>query len=196
MVEIVRSQDSRKRRFEMIRDDHGIVYVRAAQGHSEGSGVAVASINPEVDRDALPTYLLHCTFHRHMDSILNNGLLAGGERGEAHRLQVHYVDGFPGVGDVGRGIRSAGGAFRCYLSGSVPPRFITLIRDIRSREILYSRDERTAEAKAASPLPASVPKAKMSSAVKPAAKPRSRGQSPEPTDAQLRVLSDPEGQPA
>ena len=81
----------------------------------------------------------------------------------------------------------AGGAFRCYLSGSVPPRFITLIRDIRSREILYSRDERTAEAKAASPLPASVPKARMSSAVKPAAKPRSRGQSPEPTDAQLSI---------
>ena len=179
-----------------------------------GSGVAVASINPEVDRDALPTYLLHCTFRKHMDSILSNGLLAGGERGEAHRLQVHYVDGFPGVGDVGRGIRSgaeigviidpreyadaggrfqvtpqevAGGAFRCYLSGSVPPRFITLIRDIRSREILYSRDERTAEAKAASPLPASVPKARMSSAVKPAAKPRSRGQSPEPTDAQLSI---------
>ena len=73
------------------------------------------------------------------------------------------------------------------MSGSVPPRFITLIRDIRSREILYSRDERTAEAKAASPLPASVPKAKMSSAVKPAAKPRSRGQSPEPTDAQLSI---------
>ena len=214
LVDIVRSQDSRKRRFEMIRDDHGIVYVRAVQGHSEGSGVAVASINPEVDRDALPTYLLHCTFRRHMDSILSNGLLAGGERGEAHRLQVHYVDGFPGVGDVGRGIRSgaeigviidpqeyaaaggrfqvtpqevAGGAFRCYLSGSVPPRFITLIRDIRSREILYSRDERTAEAKAASPLPASVPKARMSSAVKPAAKPRSRGQSPEPTDAQLSI---------
>ena len=81
----------------------------------------------------------------------------------------------------------AGGAFRCYLSGSVPPRFITLIRDIRSREILYSRDERTAEAKAASPLPASVPKAKMSSAAKPAAKPKSRGQSPEPTDAQLSI---------
>ena len=214
LVDIVRSQDSRKRRFEMIRDDHGIVYVRAVQGHSEGSGVAVASINPEVDRDALPSFLLHCTFRRHLDSILNNGLLAGGDRGEAHRLQVHYVDGFPGVGDVGRGIRPgaeigviidpreyadaggrfqvtpqevAGGAFRCYLSGSVPPRFITLIRDIRSREILYSRDERTAEAKAASPLPASVPKAKMSSAVKPAAKPRSRGQSPEPTDAQLSI---------
>ena len=79
----------------------------------------------------------------------------------------------------------AGGAFRCYLSGSVPPRFITLIRDIRSREILYSRDERTAEAKAASP--ASVAKARMSSAVKPAAKPRGRGQSPEPTDAQLGI---------
>ena len=57
VVDIVRSQDSRKRRFEMIRDDHGIVYVRAVQGHSEGSGVAVASINPEIDRDALPTYL-------------------------------------------------------------------------------------------------------------------------------------------
>ena len=215
LVDIVRSQDSRKRRFKMIRDDHGTVYVRAVQGHSEGSGVAVASnINPEVDRDALPTYLLHCTFRRHMDSILSNGLLAGGDRGEAHRLHVHYVDGFPGVGDVGRGIRPgaeigviidpqeyadaggrfqvtpqevAGGAFRCYLSGSVPPRFITLIQDIRSREILYSRDERTAAAKAASPLPASVPKARMSSAVKPAAKPRSRGQSPEPTDAQLSI---------
>ena len=213
-MDIVRSQDSRKRRFEMIRDDHGTVYVRAVQGHSEGSGVAVAAINPEVDRDALPSFLLHCTFRRHLDSILNNGLLAGGDRGEAHRLQVHYVDGFPGVGDVGRGIRPgaeigviidpreyadaggrfyvtpqevAGGAFRCYLSGSVPPRFITLIRDIRSREILYSRDERTAEAKAASPLPASVPKAKMSSAAKPAAKPKSRGQSPEPTDAQLSI---------
>ena len=35
VMEIVRSQDSRKRRFEMIRDDHGIVYVRAVQGHSE-----------------------------------------------------------------------------------------------------------------------------------------------------------------
>ena len=33
LVDIVRSQDSRKRRFEMIRDDHGIVYVRAVQGH-------------------------------------------------------------------------------------------------------------------------------------------------------------------
>ena len=95
LVDIVRSQDSRKRRFEMIRDDHGTVYVRAVQGHSEGSGVAVAAINPEVDRDALPSFLLHCTFRRHLDSILNNGLLAGGDRGEAHRLQVHYVDGFP-----------------------------------------------------------------------------------------------------
>ena len=42
----------------------------------------------EVDRDALPSFLLHCTFRRHLDSVLNNGLLAGGDRGEAHRLQV------------------------------------------------------------------------------------------------------------
>ena len=55
----------------MIRDDHGTIYVRAVQGHSEGSGVAVAAINPEVDRDALPSFLLHCTFRRHLDSILN-----------------------------------------------------------------------------------------------------------------------------
>ena len=70
-------------------------------GHSEGSGVAVGEVNAEVALDALPPFLLHCTFRRHMESIL-------GERGNAHRLQVHYVDGFPGVGDVGSSIRPAG----------------------------------------------------------------------------------------
>jgi len=80
-----------------------------------------------------------------------------------------------------------GGAFKCYLSGSVP-RFITLIRDIRSREILYSKDERTPEAKAAAPAPpaaAAAPKAKMSAAAKPKVKGQ-RLSSPEPSAAQLR----------
>ena len=215
IVEVVRNQDARKRRFELIADAQGALFVRAVQGHSEGSGVAVSEINPEVDRDALPTHLVHCTFRRYMGSILNHGLLAGGDRGQAHRLQVHYVDNFPDVGEVSRGIRPGaeigvvidpqeyaaaggrfqatpqevgGGSLRCYLSGSVPPRFISLIRDIRSREILYSRDERTPEAKAAAPAPraaSAAPTARMSGPSPKVKGPRLS--SPEPTAAQLRI---------
>ena len=215
VVEVVRTQDARKRRFELIADDHGVLYVRAVQGRSEGSGVAVSEVNPEVDRDALPAFLVHCTFRRYMSSILSHGLLAGGDRGQAHRLQVHYVDNFPGVGEVGRGIRPGaeigviidpreyaaaggrfqvtpqevgGGSLRCYLSGSVPPRFISLIRDIQSRAILYSRDERTPEAKAAAPAPrpaSAAPAARMSGPSPKVKGPRKS--SPEPTAAQLRI---------
>ena len=212
---MVRTQDARKRRFELIADDHGVLYVRAVQGHSEGSGVAVSEINSEVDRDGLPAFLVHCTFRRYMSSILSHGLLAGGDRGQAHRLQVHYVDNFPGVGEVGRGIRPGaeigviidpreyaaaggrfqvtpqevgGGSLRCYLSGSVPPRFISLIRDIQSRAILHSRDERTPEAKAAAPAPrpaSAAPAARMSGPSPKVKGPRKS--SPEPTAAQLRI---------
>ena len=208
----VADQDARKRRFELSTNDNGVSFIRAVQGHSEGSGVAVGEVNPEVALDALPPYLFHCTFRRHMDSILTHGLLAGGDRGKAHRLQVHYVDGFPGVDDVGRGIRpggeigviidpreyaaaggrfyatpqeAGGGAFRCYLSGSVPPRFITLIRAIGTREILYSRDERAPEAKAKAKA-----ETKAAASAPKAAPPRAKSQrldSPEPSAAQLLI---------
>ena len=208
----VADQDARKRRFELSTNDNGVSFIRAVQGHSEGSGVAVGEVNPEVALDALPPYLFHCTFRRHMDSILTHGLLAGGDGGNAHRLQVHYVDGFPGVDDVGRGIRpggeigaiidpreyaaaggrfyatpqeAGGGAFRCYLSGSVPPRFITLIRAIGTREILYSRDERAPEAKAKAKA-----ETKAAASAPKAAPPRAKSQrldSPEPSAAQLLI---------
>ena len=78
-----------------------------------------------------------------------------------------------------------GGAFRCYLSGSVPPRSIPLIRDIQSREILYSRDDRVPEAKAKA-------KAKAAVSAPEAAPPRAKSQrldSPEPSAAQLKSLT-------
>ena len=181
VLEVVRRQDRRKRRFETYADSDGVVFIRAVQGHSDDSGVTAEHVNPEVDFHDLPEYLIHATFKRHMDAILRDGLLAGGERGTKHRQQVHYVDGFPTPHDVARGIRggaeigvvispseyaSAGGRFQktpqlvggekygCYLSGSVPPRFITMVRDLRTKDILYARDEARPDARSGLPRPA------------------------------------------
>ena len=79
---------------------------------------------------------------------------------------MDYVDNFPGVGEVGRGIRPGaeigviidpqeyaaaggrfqvtpqevgGGSLRCYLSGSVPPRFISLPRPRSDRKFCAQR---------------------------------------------------------
>ena len=40
-----------------------------------------------------------------------------------------------------------GEKFGCYLSGSVPPRFITMVRDLRTKDILYARDEARQDAR-------------------------------------------------
>ena len=47
-----------------------------------------------------------------------------------------------------------GEKYGCYLSRSVPPRFITMVRDLRTKDILYARDEARPDARSGLPRPA------------------------------------------
>ena len=92
-----------KKRFEMTEEGDEPL-IRASQGHSMK---AVADDNllrrlgPE--EPDLPKVCVHGTYRRHLASILQKGLLAGG--GKSQRNHVHFVPYEPGDGRVISGMR-------------------------------------------------------------------------------------------
>lgn len=145
---------SDKQRFD-LRDEGGELLVRATQGHS----MKVVSDDSLLRRlhatDAdLPRVCVHGTYTRHLQSILQKGLLAGG--GVSNRNHVHFAPFEPGDGRVISGMRTncevavyldlrgalaAGVPFflsanRVVLSpglgGVVPSAYIQGVRDVRT----------------------------------------------------------------
>ena len=153
-----------KHRFECREARQGW-YIRAPAGHSEASGIDVTSVNPE---EAPPDLLYHFTKRTALKSILERGLLAGGLRGEAYRKQVHLVSEVPEDLEGRRGVKAdsdicleidakslhaAGQRFysagrtgpddlTCYLTGSMPPKFVTGAWDIKTAECLYAQEDK------------------------------------------------------
>jgi len=84
-------QASDKKRFELKVED-GLLLIRAVQGHSmkvidDKELLTELTIN---DPD-LPPVCVHGTYRKHHESILLNGLLAGGGQGQVFRNHVHFA---------------------------------------------------------------------------------------------------------
>ena len=89
---VVRLSD--KQRYE-VRTEDGELLIRARQGHSMPEVRDDQLLRRlKVDDDDLPEVCVHCTFKKHLRSILCVGLLPGGTRGS--RNHVHFVPYEPG----------------------------------------------------------------------------------------------------
>lgn len=169
--ELVKASD--KQRFALREDVQTLI--RANQGHSmegidmeELCGSPVHELNPgEV--------CCHGTYERHLESIMTNGLKAGGNQGPAFRKDVHFSIRHPGdtvvsgmrqncqiavYVDLPRAARDGVRFFRSSndvilsagIDGIVPPKYIDSIWDIKQKVQLYSatdyadRDSKAAEA--------------------------------------------------
>lgn len=154
--EAVLSSD--KKRFDLL-DEAGELLVRATQGHSMKviSDDNLLRRLQVTDRD-LPQFCVHGTYRRHLQSILQKGLLAGG--GVSNRNHVHFAPFEPGDGRVISGMRTncevaiyvdlrraIGDGVPFFLStnqvvlspglrGAVPSRYIKGVKDVRRGEWL------------------------------------------------------------
>jgi len=98
-------RDSDKKRFELA-EEAGVIRIRAVQGHS------IKVVQDEHllrrlsahDHD-LPKQCVHGTYHRHLQSIMQRGLLAGGGAGQAFRNHIHFAPFDPGDRRVISGMR-------------------------------------------------------------------------------------------
>ena len=163
--EIVESDD--KQRFAMLDGADGKLLIRANQGHSmdgidmdELCGSPVSQLRPgEV--------CCHGTYMRHLESILEHGLKAGGNQGQAFRKDVHFSVGHPGE-EVVSGMRltsqiviyvdlpkAAAAGIRFYRSandvilsegvdGAVPPEYIESVWDIKEGVQLHPASKASA----------------------------------------------------
>lgn len=155
--------ESDKQRFELKEED-GLRYIRANQGHSMKvvqDDLLLRRLN--VDDTDLPPSCVHGTYRSNYDGILRSGgLLAGGIQGGAFRNHVHFAPRDPGDKRVISGMRynceiaiwidlpkalAAGVPF--YISanevilspgidGLVSMDFFSEVRDLRSKEILWT----------------------------------------------------------
>lgn len=171
--EIVRElvETSDKQRFA-LREDVQIL-IRANQGHSmegidmeELCGSTVHELNPgEV--------CCHGTYEKHLQSIITNGLKAGGNQGPTFRKDVHFSIRHPGdtvvsgmrqscqiavYVDLPRAARDGVRFYRSSndvilsagIDGVVPPKYIDSIWDIKKKVQLYSAaDDADRDSKAA-----------------------------------------------
>uniref|UniRef100_A0A7S4PSX8 2'-phosphotransferase n=1 Tax=Alexandrium monilatum TaxID=311494 RepID=A0A7S4PSX8_9DINO len=98
-------RNSDKKRFDLL-DEGGELLVRATQGHSMKvvSDDSLLRRLSASDRD-LPRVCVHGTYKRHLQSILQKGLLAGG--GMSNRNHVHFAPFEPGDGRVISGMRTS-----------------------------------------------------------------------------------------
>jgi len=101
------TRDSDKQRFELMRDDRGVRFIRAVQGHS----MKVVQDDElmrtlSADDPDLPAECVHGTYRRHMHDIVEQGLKAGGKLGQAFRNHVHFAPYGPGDGRVVSGMRN------------------------------------------------------------------------------------------
>ena len=100
-IEAVHSND--KKRFELLHEGTQ-VSIRAIQGHSMRHVEDEQLLTPLDQADPwLPTVCVHGTYRRHAESILQQGLLAGG--GKSQRKHVHFAPFEPGDKEVVSGMR-------------------------------------------------------------------------------------------
>jgi 2'-phosphotransferase len=106
IVAIVQKCD--KKRFTVAQID-GSLRIRANQGHSMKEvmdDVLLEPLQPDM-AGGLPDEIVHGTFLRHWNSILEEGLLAGGRNGAESRNHVHFATGLPSSGSVISGTRDS-----------------------------------------------------------------------------------------
>lgn len=153
-----------KQRFEFITEDTGQQYIRAVQGHSMKIVRDEDLMRPLLLEDVdFPECCVHGTYRRHLQSIQEKGLLAGGKGGNAYRSHVHFASYEPGDERVISGMR-----YDCEVAiwvdlrqavlegipfflaknqviltpgvdGIVQPRFFIIVKDIKTGEVLYDR---------------------------------------------------------
>ena len=101
VIEAVHSND--KKRFELLQEGTQ-VFIRATQGHSMRYVEDEQLLTPLDQADPLlPTVCVHGTYRRHVESILQQGLLAGG--GKSQRKHVHFAPFEPGDKEIVSGMR-------------------------------------------------------------------------------------------
>jgi len=152
-------RNSDKKRFDLL-EEGGELLVRATQGHSMKAVSDDSLLRRLHAADAdLPRVCVHGTYRRHLQSILQRGLLAGG--GTSGRNHVHFAPFEPGDGRVISGMRSScevavyvdlrralGDGVPFFLSsnqvvlspglqGAVPSRYITAVRDVRTGQWVH-----------------------------------------------------------
>merc|ERR1740121_910810 len=99
------TQSNEKKRFDMMQEA-GEWFIRAAQGHSMKVVKDEELLRPlTADQPDLPRVCVHGTYQRHLSSIMQKGLLAGG--GMSARNHVHFAPYEPGDGRVISGMRGS-----------------------------------------------------------------------------------------
>lgn len=93
-----------KKRFELKNED-GKLMIRATQGHSMKI-VEDNELLKNIDLTNLPACCVHGTYRKHVGSILQKGLLAGGRQGQGFRNHVHFSSFSPGDNRVISGMRT------------------------------------------------------------------------------------------
>jgi len=167
--EIVKTSD--KQRFAILQEADGRTFIRANQGHSmEGINMDELCGTPvcELQEDEV---CCHGTYLQHFDSIMSEGLKAGGKHGQSFRRHVHFSVRHPGETVVSgmrpncqiavyvdlkraalQGIRFYRSENNVILSegidGAVPPGFIERVWHIQRRMQLYPRAEESETAQA------------------------------------------------
>jgi len=155
--EIVRTSD--KQRFGLIAEDNQLM-IRANQGHSM-DGINMDELCGSPIYELRPGEVCcHGTYERHLQSIIKDGLKAGGNMGQAHRKDVHFSVKRPGETVVSgmrqscqvvvyldlpraardglRFYRSENDVILCAgISGTIPPAYIESIWDIKKQVQVY-----------------------------------------------------------
>jgi len=115
-------QENRKQRFSLRYRNHGLE-IRANQGHSD-LGINSQLLAPTINALELPTNLLHGTYFRHLEQILQGGIgrrdaevLVHVDVAKATAAGVSFMQAENNV------ILSAGG-----LEGTIPPSCLKIVR--------------------------------------------------------------------
>jgi len=101
--DIVKRSD--KQRFQLKEED-GMTLIRASQGHSISTVIDHELLRPLSIGDLeIPEQCVHGTYQKHLQSILQSGLLAGGLCGQGFRKHIHFSGHAPGDQRVISGMR-------------------------------------------------------------------------------------------
>lgn len=98
-------QNCEKKRFDLSQES-GDLLIRASQGHSMKVVSDEQLLTPlNAQQPDLPCVCVHGTYRKHLQSILQQGLLAGG--GTSARNHVHFAPYEPGSSRVISGMRAS-----------------------------------------------------------------------------------------